>query len=279
MVQDIIVESELIYAPRDENLQVWLFITVAVLSMGPVVYLFCFLQSGILSGNVKPSLMWHEFNMFRGIVNQGISIKEPFLPIRTILLFWFLFCINYTALYSGMLTAAFAIPSYEKPIDYLEDLPGAVRNGFTVGLLAGSSYEAFFEVLSEKFVYIVGEGFARVFQTQFGMKTFHLSRERFYPASIGTACQKGAPYTDSFFHEFLRFQEAGLLSKWVDEEFRKLPRNPSANEGKERNFAITVTHLQAAFYIYFLGMFAALAAMLMERLAARGNGKIQSTSG
>lgn len=50
------------------------------------------------------------------------------------------------AMYAGTLTAVLAIPTYEKPVDTLADLPPAYQDGFAVGTLKDSSTEFLFRV-------------------------------------------------------------------------------------------------------------------------------------
>ncbi|XP_066962134.1 glutamate receptor ionotropic, delta-2-like [Macrobrachium rosenbergii] len=125
--------------------QIWAFVTSIVLLMGPVVYSVSYLLNKLVAADVKIDFQWFQFNIFRSIVNQGSCINEDSLQVRLVLLSWFFFCFINAALYSGMLTAGLAVPAYETPIDSLEDLPRAVKEGFTVGTLGGSNYESFFK--------------------------------------------------------------------------------------------------------------------------------------
>ncbi|XP_068229391.1 uncharacterized protein [Palaemon carinicauda] len=112
------------------QLKVWLFLIVSFLSMGPFVYTISYLVNRYLTYDAQNDIQWYAFNMFRIIVNQGIFIRERSWPIRAILSFYLIFCIVFSA--------------YELPINSLEELPRAVKDGFTVGLLDGSSYEIYF---------------------------------------------------------------------------------------------------------------------------------------
>ncbi|XP_066961281.1 glutamate receptor 2-like isoform X2 [Macrobrachium rosenbergii] len=131
------------------GLEIWVCITLTVLLMGPVVYVMSHLLNKFVGADVKIDFQWFQFNTFRNIVNQGNLMTEDALQIRVVLLFWFFFCAVNAALYSGMLTAVLAIPAYETPIDSLQDLPRAVKEGFTVGTLGGSNYEALFKSATE----------------------------------------------------------------------------------------------------------------------------------
>ncbi|XP_068240103.1 glutamate receptor ionotropic, delta-2-like [Palaemon carinicauda] len=127
------------------QLQVWISLTASVLFIGPIAYLVSLLGSQCQPAGVKASLQWYSFNMFRNIVVQGNYIEGVSWSVRFILFIWFVFCLIFSALYSGVLTAVLAVPSYETPIDSLTDLPRASQEGFTISLLAGSSYVSLFK--------------------------------------------------------------------------------------------------------------------------------------
>ncbi|XP_066962173.1 glutamate receptor ionotropic, kainate glr-3-like isoform X2 [Macrobrachium rosenbergii] len=281
------------------TLQIWVFLTSTALLMGPVVYSISFLLYKLVAADVKMDLQWFQFNIFRSIVNQGSCINDDSLQVRLVLLFWFFFCSINAALYSGMLTAVLAIPAYETPIDSFEDLPRAVKDGFTVGTLGGSNYESFFKaategvlkqtwglfnhedrsksfvdnvytgvnrVLEEKFVFIIGDGFARLFEIMHGKEKLHLGREKLFPTYIGIVCQKGSPVTGALSRAVLRMADGGLLKKLTDDAYRIPAANRPAQETETKNIAITLTHLQAAFYMLALGIMISTVAMLVEKV-------------
>ncbi|XP_064114603.1 glutamate receptor ionotropic, delta-2-like isoform X2 [Macrobrachium nipponense] len=284
--------------------QIWAFVTSTLLLMGPVVYSVSYLLNKVMGAEVKTDLQWFQFNIFRSIVNQGNSMKEDALQIRLVLLSWFFFCFIYAALYSGMLTASLAAPAYETPIDSLEDLPRAIKGGFTLGTLGNSNYESLFKtatgglfkqtwelfnhndrsksfvdnipagvqrVLKEKFVFITSDNFARAFVQTLGEGMFHLSRERLFPSYFAIACQTGSPITNQITRLVLRLKEGGIIEKIIDDAYRKLPAVPSARETEVKNISITLTHLQTAFYMFTLGTAVSTLAFILERLTLDGN--------
>ncbi|XP_068238836.1 uncharacterized protein [Palaemon carinicauda] len=208
-----------------------------------------------------------------------------------------------SALYSGMLTAVLAIPAYETPINSLQDLPKATKEGFTVGTLAGSHYESIFKtategifkqtwdlfnhndrsksfvsgtflaarrILDEKFVFITSDNIGRLFSTMFGSERFHLSKERFLPSYIGIACQKGSPVNGALSRVFLKMKEGGIVDKILDDHDKLVPVDPSAKQvSNKKSPSITLTHLQAAFYIFLFGTLVSNAAFLMEIITYR----------
>ncbi|XP_068239645.1 probable glutamate receptor isoform X2 [Palaemon carinicauda] len=283
------------------QLKVWICVTLTVLLMGPVLWLISYVVKNYVTIDGKAiNYQWFHLNIFRNVVNQGNFIQEESLPIRVVLAFWFLFCLINAALYSGMLTAVLAIPAYETPIDSLEDLPRATKEGFTVGTLEGSSYETLFKtategifkqtwdlfnhedrsrsfvgssivggkrVLEEKFVFIISDRRGHILAKMFGEDRIHLSKERFLPLHVGIACQIGSPVTGALTRVLLRMKEGGILSKMGDDLVRNIPVYPSAKTLEEKRSApITLTHLQAAFYIFCIGTLTSTATFLEETI-------------
>ncbi|XP_071536146.1 glutamate receptor ionotropic, delta-2-like [Panulirus ornatus] len=143
-------------APKERNrafailspftLGVWLCICLATLLVGPLLYMVTRLLVVYLDEEDSPhySLQSFSFNMYRNLMVQGNLIATERLSLRCILISWYLFSFYLYALYSGTLTAAFAITAYEKPIDSIHELAQAYRDGFTIGTYKDSNYvEAF----------------------------------------------------------------------------------------------------------------------------------------
>ncbi|XP_068239636.1 probable glutamate receptor isoform X6 [Palaemon carinicauda] len=284
------------------QLQVWIGITLTVLLIGPIVYLISYVVNKYVTIDGKAiDYQWFHLNMFRNVVNQGNFILEESLQVRVVLAFWFLFCLINAALYSGMLTAVLAIPAYETPIDFLRDLPRATKEGFTVGTIGDSNYETFFKtategifkqtwdlfnhedrsrsfvksafegvkrVLEEKFVFITSDNFANLFKVVFGKERIYLSKERFLPSHVGFACQRGSPVIDALTRTLLKMKEGGIMDRVTDEYINNVPLDPSARTVvvEKKSASITLTHLQAAFYIFCIGTSVSTTTFLMEMI-------------
>ncbi|XP_071512233.1 glutamate receptor ionotropic, delta-2-like [Panulirus ornatus] len=192
-----------------------------------------------------------------------------------------------TALYSGTLTAVLAITSYEKPIDSLHDLAQAHRQGFTLSTIRDSSYLEAFEsaksgiyhevwqlfnhedpelsfvtgadvgfemVLNHKYVFINGEFTSELRASQLGRGAFHLGRQTFLPDNIAIACSTGSPLRDVFSSVLLQLRDAGLVDKFAQEELHKVNKFVSTGTDDAGPRAITLNHLQAAFFIVAVGV-------------------------
>ncbi|XP_068239635.1 probable glutamate receptor isoform X5 [Palaemon carinicauda] len=284
------------------QLQVWIGITLTVLLIGPIVYLISYVVNKYVTIDGKAiDYQWFHLNMFRNVVNQGNFILEESLQVRVVLAFWFLFCLINAALYSGMLTAVLAIPAYETPIDFLRDLPRATKEGFTVGTIGDSNYETFFKtategifkqtwdlfnhedrsrsfvksafegvkrVLEEKFVFITSDNYGTLFKVVFGKERIYLSKERFLPSHVGFACQRGSPIIDALTLILLKMKEGGIMDRVTDEYINNVPLDPSARTVvvEKKSASITLTHLQAAFYIFCIGTSVSTTTFLMEMI-------------
>ncbi|XP_068202880.1 glutamate receptor ionotropic, delta-1-like [Palaemon carinicauda] len=257
-------------------MRVWISVIAATLVIGPTM----FIQSRLVSMYTKQdsgcSLQCYSFNMFRSLVIQGNRLWTSDWSQRLLIFSWFLFSLIISALYSGTLTAVLAIPAHERPIDYLEDLPRAVKDGYTLGVMEDSSNELLFReaesgiykhtwdlfnhddrsqsfvnspatgiarVLSTKFVYIGPTTFTQSLAAKLGSQKFHFGRSSFYPQSIVVICIPGVPYQNVFTRLLLRMVEGGLVEKWKDDEIFTASGKDSDKEEVEIS-AITLTHMQ-----------------------------------
>ncbi|XP_064101797.1 glutamate receptor ionotropic, delta-2-like [Macrobrachium nipponense] len=280
---------------------VWICIMATTLVMGPLAYLAS-VSLDPEDWKEGPSLrkvQEYVFGMFSNLVLQDNRVSPLKWPEKVIFLSWYLFCLVVSALYSGMLTAVLAVPSYEKPVDSLEELPRAVKDGFTIGVMADSTNEYLFRdatygiykdtwklfnhedrsksfvdspatgiarVLEKKFIYmgpaILGDAIAK----KYGSSQFHFGKETFFPQDAAIACPPGSPYVQSFNRVLARLVEGGLNVKWEKDEIRKVPEKRSAEDGRPKISAISITHLQAAFFIVVIGILVSAAVLLMENV-------------
>ncbi|XP_066982686.1 glutamate receptor ionotropic, delta-1-like [Macrobrachium rosenbergii] len=225
-------------------------------------------------------------------------IDTKIMSLRFPFAFWYIFCLLIWALYSGTLTAVLAIPSYEKPIDSLADLPRAIKEGFTIGTVKQTMIEyllkdategiykqtwnllrlkdpsetllenpviGFNKILPGKFVFIAPTAVSVVAAATRGMENFHLGRQTFYPINYGIACPTGSPMKDKFSQLQARMVEGGLIYKWEDDEFYKVLKRAGDNTSNTPP-AISLTHLQAAFFLLAIGYVSAAVALMAENI-------------
>ncbi|XP_066976084.1 glutamate receptor ionotropic, kainate 3-like [Macrobrachium rosenbergii] len=278
---------------------VWGLIGLSLMLIGPVAFVFYWLLVTYLDLKEPYSLASTSFNLFRSLVNQGNDLEGNRWPLRFVFVFWYLFCYNIYAMYSGTLTAYLAIPAFEPPIDSLTDLPKAARDGFTIGTLKASSTESLFrnadsgiykevwklfdppksllptpdegfdKVLAEKFVLINSEMNGEIRATVRGRDKYHFGRDTFYPHAYGIACNSGAPFRPKFDILLSWITEAGLVRRWAQEQINLVRRDVTttghSTEG-EASYSLTLNHLQATFFLVCGGFALSGGALLLENV-------------
>ncbi|XP_069159716.1 glutamate receptor ionotropic, delta-2-like [Procambarus clarkii] len=244
-----------------------------------------------------PSLQNYSFNIFRSLVLQGNFISGSGWPVRLVLFSWFTFCVIVYALYAGTLTAYLTKPTFEKPIDSLQELLEAADKGVVPAVQAGTSneqllksaesgvlqglwramdpsrsfpangQEAMLKVLTEDVVYMTASLNAEIRATQRGRRRFHLARQTFSPQGYGLACTTGSPFRHTFEALLGRMVQAGLVNKWVNDEMNKLRRKSSQVEVETQDVitrALSLTHIQGAFIILVSGFLVSTTVFLLE---------------
>ncbi|KAK4313216.1 hypothetical protein Pmani_015393 [Petrolisthes manimaculis] len=277
----------------------WITVVLVTLLMGPLGYLFSRVHHQLTqtfdsthnerSRNVGPSfdsgrIKWGSepglrgvemfcFNMFRTIIIQGNLLPASSWPLRLVFFSWYAFCVILYAVYAGTLTAYLTKPSFDKPINSLEDLLAARERGVVAAVTSGTSTETIFKVVERNTAWISGMVSLEIYAIRYLGENYHLSLNSFYPQPYGIACPPGAPYTPTLNLVLGRMVQSGLVDKWHRDEVTKLKqsadkRMDEGQGGKSsvREEGVTVKplaldHLQGAFYI--LGCGALLAANVL----------------
>ncbi|XP_076045737.1 glutamate receptor ionotropic, delta-1-like [Oratosquilla oratoria] len=295
--------------------EVWLILIAAIVMAGPLMLLFTTAAHSVSRASELPrsgakgletsrvySLETYEFNMYRIFVNQGCHFRNYWNSSRMFQATWYFFSITVYALYAGSVTSFLALPSFEEPLDSLQDLVDAHEEmGFQASLIRESSHEAIFKdadggllrdvwlttspeafvdtptegvsgVLRNKYAYVHATMALKVRAVKFGKSKFHVARESFCPQGYGIVCRSGSPYKATFEDILIRLSEAGLVAKWANDELHAL--QGSSEEGRPRTVAITLEHLQAAFILMILGGTSAGLILLLEMLWAWLKGEV-----
>ncbi|XP_042884156.1 glutamate receptor ionotropic, delta-1-like [Penaeus japonicus] len=274
---------------------VWAALALSVAMIGPVLAIVSHTMALYLGEKPRFTARQYAFNMFRNLVVQGNLISSSRWPLRCIFFSWYLFCFYVCALYSGTLTAVLAIPAFEKPIDSLADLLQAMKeHGFSplfihdtsnVHILKEATSGIYKEIWDRfqpdvGYVFSANEGVEKVLTGKFGFinawlaseiristrgkHKYHMARHTYYPQRYGIALNSGAPYLAMFNRKLTQLFESGLIGKWRrdvvgGESSRGSDEGPHGGPG-----AITLTHLQAAFFVLGIGLLAALFALGFE---------------
>nr|XP_045610743.1 glutamate receptor ionotropic, delta-1-like [Procambarus clarkii] len=285
--------------------EVWVCILASTVAVGPLVSVVGRVVALYTERPPHRQLPEYSFHVFRSLVSQGNLLRPSNWPHRLLFFCWYLFCFYIYALYSGTLTAVLALPTYEKPIDGLVDLPKAVAEGYTIGTISDTSLEFIFKEATEgiykqvwqlfnhkdrsksffrspdlgfakilaekKFVLINSQLNSEVRAAQQGRRKFYMARQTFYPQAYGIACNKGSPFLPKFNQMLRRISEAGLIMQWKEQEISKISGGSSSWDSTldRRPSAISMKHVQAAFFVLGLGFLLALMMLGAELTVSR----------
>ncbi|KAK4313236.1 hypothetical protein Pmani_015413 [Petrolisthes manimaculis] len=274
----------------------WIILVIVTLLMGPLGYLFSRVHHQLTqtfdsthnerSRNVGPSfdsgrIKWGSepglrgvemfcFNMFRTIIIQGNLLPASSWPLRLVFFSWYAFCVILYAVYAGTLTAYLTKPSFDKPIDSLEDLLEARERGVAPSVTVGTINEMILKVIDKNTAFINGLVGSEIFAMKQGRHLYHLARNTFHPQPYGIACPPGAPYTPVLNLMLGRMVQAGLVDKWHRDELTNMKQSSEQSKPKDQTQetevgqgsvavrSLALDHLQGAFYI--LGCFTVVAA-------------------
>ncbi|KAK4312201.1 hypothetical protein Pmani_016354 [Petrolisthes manimaculis] len=250
-------------------------------------------------GSTTRGVSEFSFHFFRSLVVQSNLLYPRPWYLRFLFVSWYLFCFYVYALYSGTLMAVLAVPSYETPVDSLWDLPAAVAQGFSVGFVKDTSIQyifqeakggvyqevwklldytnfvrypdhAFDKITQEKYLFISYQMNSELRAVQRGRQRFYFAQQTFYPQGYGIACFSGAPFLPKFNQMLMRMLSSGLILHWKDIELGRAYSSSSASSstptltGNRKPGAITLEHLQAAFFVLVLGFLTAVISLVGE---------------
>ncbi|XP_068228695.1 glutamate receptor ionotropic, delta-2-like [Palaemon carinicauda] len=281
--------------------RVWLYISVSVLMTGPLfIVMKWILHENLPDKERAITVNSVVFTAFGSLLKQTNFISSQLRCLNFFFVFWYIFCLIIAALYSGVLTATLIIPSFEKPINSLKDLPHAVKkDGYTLAISADTSEESIFKnaiggiyaetwklfnhkdrsksfvshpkfaldrILTEKLVLISGIVGDKFHAMEKGINNYYFARDTFAPQNYAAVLMSGSPLMPIFNKMLSYMVEGGLILKWEHDEFQKLARIKIINEQKGPR-AFTINQLQAAFYILIIGYAAASLAWAIELTA------------
>ncbi|XP_018311410.1 glutamate receptor ionotropic, delta-2 [Mycetomoellerius zeteki] len=109
-------------APFDNT--VWLFVLAAVVSIGPVIYIFATFRAKLWN---KPdsenfSLLSCVWFVYSSLLKQGTSIIATTDSTRILFAMWWIFILILTSFYTANLTAFLTRPQFTLPINNIQDI-------------------------------------------------------------------------------------------------------------------------------------------------------------
>ncbi|KAK3891550.1 hypothetical protein Pcinc_004550 [Petrolisthes cinctipes] len=280
------------------TLRVWMLVVASTLTVGPALACINRARNRLLKTQVTSvhPLSHLSFNAIRSLLNQSSPRVPGEWPLRMVVYSWSLFCITIYAMYAGTLTAELARPAHEAPINSLVDLLRAIHTrGYKMGLVEGTSVEGILKeaesgiywklwdtfntqtdyvnrsragvskVLTGPYAFLIAQLSSEMLTERLGRQRFHMGREHFYPQSYGIACTTGSPLTAVLERILRRMAAAGLVQKWTKDEKVKVEVS-RGNDEKGTIGAITIKHLQAAYFFLLLGYILSVLAFLLEWL-------------
>ncbi|KAK3891552.1 hypothetical protein Pcinc_004552 [Petrolisthes cinctipes] len=250
------------------TLRVWMLVVASTLTVGPALACISRARNRLLKTQVTSvhPLSHLSFNAFRSLLNQSSPRVPDEWPLRMVVYSWSLFCITIYAMYAGTLTAELARPAHVAPINSLVDLLRAIHTrGYKMGLVEGTSVEGMLKVLTGPYAFLIAQLGSEMLAERLGRQRFHMGREHFYPQSYGIVCTTGSPLTAVLERILRRMAAAGLVQKWTKDEKVKV-EGSRGNDEKGTIGAITIKHLQAAYFFLLLGYILSVLAFLLEWL-------------
>jgi len=222
--------------------------------------------------------------------------------------FW-LFVIVVLTAYSGNLVAFLTFPSYINPINTLQDLLDN-KHSLSWGILRGSALEDFLKTSDDPkyrslyegaiFHDKADDGLVEMIRTQkhvyiewktnlqFLMKKdlqtanscdFSLGKEEFFMQDVALAFPKDSSLLERVNLEIMYMQRGGLVEHWRRKFWPNADRcSTTATGGTDGDVIqpISVTDIQGAFYVLFIGTGIAFIIFMIERHHHRKLAKIES---
>ncbi|XP_068210624.1 glutamate receptor ionotropic, delta-2-like [Palaemon carinicauda] len=277
--------------------EVWLIIASSPFAFSLIVLLQLWLTKSYLGVKTTRYSSGNIFiNVLASLLKQENQLSFDHWSGQTVFLLWYLYALVVSVLYSGMLITTIVIPSYGRPIDSLTELPGAVSNGFTLQVAAGTSHEFLFkdatsgiyaetwnlfnhkdrsksfvdtslsydEIIEKKVVIVEGETAGKFRSMRRGTRYYYFARDTFSPQNYGIACFPGAPFIGKFNKVLSSLIEGGLIKKWMNEEFRNVETSGTTMEETAGPRPFTLTQMQAAFFVLAIGFVAAALTLFLE---------------
>ncbi|CAL4247028.1 unnamed protein product, partial [Meganyctiphanes norvegica] len=123
--------------------------------------------------------------------------------------------------------------------------------------------DGFDRILKRKYILMDPRISSTIQVARRGASKYHISRDSFNPQGLGIACNEGAPFKTVFERNLALLHASGLIWHWVNQEIAKVAGG-AAESDQEDNSAITLIHLQAAFFLLVLGISISFLCFLLE---------------
>lgn len=212
------------------------------------------------------------------ILNVSIKFTNRHVLARYLFLLWSYSCLTLNALFQSLLMTNLITPKYQKNFDTLRDLANSnvriITHPFHAEMAEGlypkhllierPQYKVLQRIVEgdTSAAYAVQTSIAELLtsRTTAGEHhTYHVLEEHLIPGYNVYLFQKHSPYLDEANDYILLDQQFGLS------KFNQNRNCTRKAKKKTRNIAVlSLSHLQSAFYIFFVGIFVSSLALILE---------------
>ncbi|XP_033760011.1 uncharacterized protein LOC117342117 isoform X2 [Pecten maximus] len=233
--------------------------------------------------------------LYGALLTQGGEHMSDSVSGRTLLSFWWLFCIAMMATYSGNLIAFLTVSKEKLPFD---TIGGMVKQDvYKWGTIGGTAFIDIFKTSKQHVYQQVWDGLVRFNQSEndvmssnpevhitkvlsgdyvfLGDKTFNeikmrsrnecdlvITKEEFLPLQYAVGLPNNSPYTRLFANEILTIHESGLLQIW---KLKHWPKQSTCYSSLVPEATIVnLIDIQSAFYLIGIGIVVAGTVLLCE---------------
>ncbi|KAL5016289.1 hypothetical protein ScPMuIL_005878 [Solemya velum] len=228
---------------------------------------------------------------------EGGSYIPSSLTGRTIVSYWWIYCVVLGGIYCGSLTAFLSVPRSELPFTNLQEM--TEQTEYTWGTVGGTAWEQYFKGSTMKVDQDIWRGIVQANQTDPDVlhpdANVHMDKvqrggyayigdaalieirmtqdcellttgERFIPQQYGVGLLDNSPFKQMFTDRLLAMIELGLISKWKKKWWPKKDTCVQRTTGVK---AISVADIQSIFYIGGILILFATCVLLVERYISR----------
>ncbi|XP_021355128.1 glutamate receptor ionotropic, delta-1-like [Mizuhopecten yessoensis] len=233
--------------------------------------------------------------LYGALLTQGGEHLSDAVSGRTLLSFWWLFCIAMMATYSGNLIAFLTVSKEKLPFDTISGMVG--QDEYRWGTIGGTAFIDIFKTSQQHVYRKVWNGLVRFNESDgnvlssdpdihiskvldgnyvfLGDKTYSeikmrtrkecdmvMTKEEFLPLQYAIGLPNNSPYTRLFANEILGIHESGLLQIWKLKHWPK--RSTCFSSLVPEATVVNVIDIQSAFYLIGIGIVVAGTVLLCE---------------
>ncbi|XP_069103797.1 glutamate receptor ionotropic, kainate 2-like [Argopecten irradians] len=233
--------------------------------------------------------------LYGALLTQGGEHMSDAVSGRTLLSFWWLFCIVMMATYSGNLIAFLTVTKEKLPFDTLSGMVN--QDVYRWGTIGGTAFIDIFKTSQQRSFKQVWDGIVRFNQTDKDVltsdpalhitkvlsgdyvfladKTYNelmirsrkecdliMTNEEFLPFQYAVGLPNNSPYTRLFANAILSIHESGLLQIWKLKHWPK--RSTCYGSMVPEATIVSLIDIQSAFYLIGIGIVVAVTVLTCE---------------